>query len=107
MKLEQPLNTKAERALNSGCVKVTWKKIESAECVVKYVVKLRDAYGTEVDERYGYNIGGMNMCHTLPYIHVTEAQLTVQFRAVSKTATAIVREEGSVPSTKKVFTTQG
>ena len=107
MNLEQPLKLKAERTPNSGCIKVIWNKIESAECVVKYVVILRDAYGTEVDERYGYNIDGMDMCYVLPHIRVTDVQLTVKFRASSKTVTAIVREEGTLPSTKEVFTTQG
>ena len=98
---------KADRAPNSGYIEVIWNKIESAECVVKYVVKLRVAYGTEVDERYGYNIGGINMCYVLPHIRVTDGPLTVKFRASSKTVTAIDREEGTLPSTKEVFTTQG
>ena len=107
VKLEQPLNLKAEKLPNGGCFKVNWKKIESASCKVKYLVKLKDAYGMEVDRSYGYNIGEMKMCNFLPHVHVTNVELTVQFRRVTKTVTAIVGGNGMLSSRKEAFTTLG
>ena len=107
MKLEEPLNLKAERLLNGTCVKVNWKKIESAACKVKYLVKLKDPYGKEVYKSYGYNIGAMKMCNILPHVYVTHVELTVQFRWVMKTVIAIVGRKGMLSSRKEIFTTLG
>ena len=107
MKLEQPLNLKAERLQNGGCVKVQWKKVESAACMVKYLIKLKDVYGKVVDRSYGYNIGSMSMCNVLPHVRVTQAQLTAKFGKVEKTVTAVVGGNGTLLSRKEVFTTLG
>jgi len=107
LKLEEPLNLKAERLSNGTCVKVNWKKIKSGACKVKYLVKLKDPYGKEVDKSYGYNIGAMKMCNILPHEHVTHVELTVQFRRVMKTVTAIVGGNGMLSSRKEIFTTLG
>ena len=107
VKLEEPLKLKAERLPNSTCVKVNWRKIESGACKVKYLVKLKDPYGKEVDKSYGYNIGTMKMCNILPHEQVTHVQLTVQFRRVMKTVTAIVGGNGMFSSRKEIFTTRG
>ena len=101
------MNLKAERLPNGGCVKATWKKIESAECKVKYLMTLKDAYGKIVDVNYGHNIKEMKMCNVLPHVHITEVQLMVQFRTVSKTVTANIRDDGLFPSQKKIYPTRG
>ena len=107
MKLEEPLKLKAERLSNGTCVKVNWKKIKSGACKVKYLVKLKDSYGKELNMSYGYNIGGMKMCNILPHEYVTHVELTVQFRWVMKTVIAIVGGKGMLSSRKEIFTTLG
>ena len=107
MKLEKPLNLKVERLPNGGCVKVNWNKIESGACKVKYIVTLRDAYGKDVDKSYEYNIGEMKICNISSHVHVTDVELTVQFRTVSKTVTAIVGGNRMLSSRIEVSTTPG
>ena len=107
MKLEQSLNLKTKRLPNGRCVKVNWKKIKSAGCKVKYVVILRDAYTTKVNEKYGYNIDSMNICNILTGVRVTKVQLTVLFRTVSKNVTANLEGDRMPVSQKEFYTTQG
>ena len=81
--------------------------MKSAACKVKYLVKLKDAYGNEVDKSYGYNIGEMKMCNVLPHVHVADVELTVHFRTVEKTVTTTVGGNRMLSSRKEVLTTPG
>ena len=101
MNLEKPFNLTAKRLPNSRCFEAKWIKVESGACDVLYIVKLRDAYGKEVNKSIGKNFGEVIVCNALQNVQITEVQLTVKFRNMSKTVTATVAEKRMLRLQKK------
>ena len=90
MNLNNQLHLTAKRLHNSSCIEVKWRRIESAACDVKYVVSLKDSHGMESNKSVWTNVEEAKVCSASQY--VTEVQLTVKFRKMSKTITAFVAE---------------
>ena len=83
---------KAGKGGGANCVEVQWNKVESGACDVKYEVILKSASGSIEYSGLGYNIGKIAPCGLATVINVTDVQLTVTFKSISKTVTAKVSE---------------
>ena len=95
---------RARKIMAANCVEVKWNRTESGACYVKYEVVLRSASGSDIRNETGYNIGEMMMCNLPSNRIITNVQLTVSFKAISKFATANVSE---APFNPLVSTTKG
>ena len=69
-----------------------WKKLNSGVCNVSYNVVLKSASGEVLYNTTIENIGKRKICNLLAYANITDAQLTVRFKGISKVATAKVSE---------------
>ena len=100
MKLDQVLNIKAWKRPDK-CVEVTWDKVESGACFVKFELKFKNATGNFLYNETGYNIMKMEKCNLADFVNLTEIQLTVSFKNTSKSYTFIIPKPTTTPSTRK------
>ena len=70
---------------STGCVRVKWNKVASGTCRVKYEVKLKDAAGTVKYTSEGMNIGEKMQCNIPTNVNISQVQLTMSFKTVTKT----------------------
>jgi len=94
LNFDKPLNLQAKRVPQSGCIKVTWKRVEGATCDIEYLVALKDAGGKEVNKTMERNVGETSICSVLRKFLITQVQLTVKFRKRSRTVTTVISEGG-------------
>ena len=73
--------------------------MESGACIVRYDVKLKDAFGNNAYNETGYNIGKAKICNLTVFANVTEVKLTISYRNISKNVTTMVSEGPAVPPT--------
>ena len=92
VKLDIDFGLKARRIGGARCVEVKWNKVASGACYVKYEVVLRSASGSDTYSNSGYNIGEMTAYSFAAFSNVTDAQLTVTFKATSANVTANVSD---------------
>ena len=83
---------KAGKIGGAKCIEVKWNKVESGACYVKYEVVLKNASGSNEYSFSGYNIGEIAKCSFLSYSTVTDVQLTVSFKSISRNVTAKVSD---------------
>ena len=92
MKLDKSFDLKARNLASSKCVEVKWNKVESGACIVKYDVKLKDAFGNQLYNKILYNIGEMTMCNLSDIATIANVELMVSFKSTYKNITAKVSE---------------
>ena len=73
--------------------------MQSGRCQVKYYVAFRNSLGTLLDTGIGYNIGKMKACSSKDYGVITDVELTISFKAISKFLTAKVSKPHSITNT--------
>jgi len=81
---------KAGKIGGAKCIEVKWNKVESGACYVKYEVVLKSASGSNEYSYSGYNIGEIAKCSFLTYSNVTDVQLTVSFKSITRKVAANV-----------------
>ena len=72
--------------------------MKSGACNVRYAVALKGASGKVLYNKTNTNIEKRSICKISVYTKVTEAQLTVSFKNLSKVVTVQVSEEPSTTS---------
>ena len=107
MNLEHNFDLKTGRRAELKCIEVTWDKVESGECFVKYDVGFKNESGHYLYNKTGHNVGAMTVCNLTAYTNVTHVELRVSFREESKNVTAEVSEiPVLLPTTGKTCTLQ-
>ena len=92
VKLDKPFQLKVKKLASSKCVEVNWKKANSGVCNVQYTLALRSASGELLYNKTGINIGKRMICSSSTYAKVTDVQLTVSFKGISKVVIAKVSQ---------------
>ena len=90
VKLDMDFGLKTGKIGGAKCIEVKWNKVESGACYVKYEVVLKSASGSNEYSYSGYNIGEIAKCSFLTYSNVTDVQLTVSFKFITRRVTANV-----------------
>ncbi|XP_065054139.1 uncharacterized protein LOC135682957 isoform X3 [Rhopilema esculentum] len=97
-------NLQARKIIIDSCVEVKWTKAESGACYVKYEAKLKNASGTVVYTETGYNIDQIKKCKIPRNVNITDVEMTMSFKSISKVFTAKVAET-PIPTTLPPTTT--
>jgi len=92
LKLDMDFGLKTGKIGGAKCIEVKWNKVESGACYVKYEVVLKSASGSNEYSYSGYNIGEIAKCSFLTYSNVTDVQLTVSFKSITRNITAKVSD---------------
>ena len=101
VKLNKPYHLRAGKIVQDKCVEVKWNKLESGACFVKYDVKLYDASRKQIYNKKGNNIGEMKICNLTKFDDISDVQLTVNFKTLSKSIAAKV-SNSPIPSAATV-----
>ena len=92
VKLDKPFHLKVKRIAASKCIEVKWMKLNSGACIVRYAVALKSSSGEVLFNMAGKNIEKKKICNLSSYNRITDVQLTVSFKGISKVVTAKVSE---------------
>ena len=92
VKLDRSFDLQARKIAASKCVRVKWKKASSGACNVSYAVALKSASGKVFYNTTKENIGKRKICSLSAYSKITDVELTVSFKGISKVAKAKVSE---------------
>ena len=101
VKVDKPYHLRAGKIAEFKCVEVKWNKLESGACFVKYDVKLYDASRKQIYNKKGNNIGEMKICNLTTFEDISDVQLTVKFKTLSKSIAAKV-SNSPIPSSATV-----
>ena len=101
VKVDKPYYLRAGKITESKCVEVKWNKLESGACFVKYDVKLYDASKKQIYNKKGHNFGEMKICNLTKFKDISDVQLTVKFKTLSKSIAAKV-SNSPIPSAATV-----
>jgi len=84
LNLDREYGLKAGKNRGAECVEVKWKKVEAGACYVKYEVVLKNSLGSIEYATERYNMGELTLCSYLTFSSVTDVQLTVSFKSMSR-----------------------
>ncbi|XP_065054123.1 uncharacterized protein LOC135682951 isoform X2 [Rhopilema esculentum] len=104
LKLDGNPNLQAGKIIVDSCVEAKWTKAESGACHVKYELRLKDALGIVVYTETGYNINEIKKCKIPGNVNITDVEMTMSFKTISKIYTAKV-SEAPIPRTLPPTTT--
>ena len=66
---------------------MTWNKIPSGACRVRYDTKFADVSGNEISSKHDFNIDQMKSCGLGRFNEITQVDLTVTYNSMKKVVT--------------------